>query len=148
MDAGIFYSYFCAMLEEWGLMGMCVICFVSATIIPFPSEAAFLYCLHEGYSVYLVFLCAIVFNSLGGATNYALGYYGRKISKKPYLRAELLVNRYGYFAAFFSWVPIIGDPLMIVFGVYRTKLFPTMLFMTLGKAGRYVVYYLGYLTLV
>lgn len=136
------------MLEEWGLLGMCIICFISATIIPFPSEAAFLYCLHEGYPVYLVFVCAIVFNSLGGATNYVLGYFGRKISKKPHLKAETFVQRYGYYTALFSWVPFIGDPLMIVLGVYRTALIPTVVLMVLGKAGRYVACYLGYLTLV
>ena len=125
------------MLEEWGLLGMCVICFISATIIPFPSEAAFLYCLHEGYPVYLVFACAIIFNSLGGATNYVIGYFGRKISRKQHLKAESLVTKYGYYTALLSWLPFIGDPLMIVLGVYRTRLFPTMLLMTLGKAGRY-----------
>lgn len=132
------------MIDEWGLLGLCIICFVSATIVPFPSEAAFIYCLALGYNEFAVFSCAIVFNSLGGSTNYLIGYYGRKWSKKENIKAESIVRKVGVYAALFSWVPFIGDPLLIVLGIYRTKPLPTFILMVIGKAARYAFCYYSF----
>ncbi len=126
-------------LETYGLVGLFGVTFVSSTIIPFPSEAAVLYC-SQHFSIYQVLIIATIGNSLGGTTNYFLGQFARKKwMKKTTPKAEKLVNKYGAWAAWLSWVPFIGDPLMIALGVYQTKKIPTFLFMTLGKGIRYYV---------
>jgi membrane protein YqaA with SNARE-associated domain len=91
------------MAFEWGLLGLFLVCFLASTIIPFPSEASLLFFLNsENYSPTSILLVASLGNCLGGCTNYLLGYYGRKIlSKKQLLKSESLVQRYGFWIAFF-----------------------------------------------
>lgn len=136
------------MLVEWGLIGLFLVCFFASTIVPLPSEATLLFFLNSGnYSPVSILLVASLGNCLGGSTNYLLGYYGRKIlGKKQLLRSEALVQRYGSWTALISWVPVIGDPLMVVLGVYRTPFWPTMVLMSLGKIARYLIVFWAYLT--
>jgi membrane protein YqaA with SNARE-associated domain len=85
-------------------------------------------------------LIATTGNSLGGATNYFLGQFARdKWMKRTTPKAEAFVLKYGAYSALLSWVPVIGDPLMIALGIYRTKKIPTFILMTLGKFVRYLV---------
>lgn len=134
---------------EWGLIGLFGMCFLASTILPFPSEATLLFFLDSGsYSPVSVLLVASLGNCLGGSTNYLLGYYGRKmLGKKQLMRSEHLVQRYGFWTALFSWLPVIGDPLLVVLGIYRVSFWKTMSLMSLGKIVRYLVVFWAYLTL-
>lgn len=136
------------MMIEWGLIGLFLMCFLASTIIPFPSEATLLFYLNSGdYSPASILVVASLGNCLGGSTNYILGYYGRKmLSKKQLLRSETLIQRYGFWTALFSWLPIIGDPLLVVLGVYRVSFWKTMGLMSLGKVVRYLIVFWTYLT--
>lgn len=133
-------------MESWVLLTCFFSCFLSATIIPFPSEATVLFCLTQGFNPYAVLLVATVGNSLGGSTNYFLGILTRKRwLKNPHPKAQHLVNRFGVYAAWLAWVPIIGDPIMLLLGYYGTKKIPTFLFMTLGKFIRYVIFVIPFI---
>ena len=144
-----FFIYKLDMMIEWGLIGLFGMSFLASTIIPFPSEATLLLFLHSGnYSALSVLLVASLGNCLGGSTNYLLGYYGRKIlGKKQLLRSESLVQRFGFWTALVSWVPIIGDPLLILLGIYRTPFWLTMGLMCAGKIARYLIVFWTYLTI-
>ena len=133
---------------EWGLIGLFGMCFLASTIVPLPSEATLLFFLNSGnYSPGAVLLVASLGNCLGGSTNYLLGYYGRKmLGKKQLLRSEALVQRFGFWTALISWVPIIGDPLLVLLGVYQVSFWKTMGLMSLGKVVRYLVVFWTYLT--
>lgn len=133
---------------EWGLIGLFGLCFLASTIVPFPSEATLLFFLNSGdYSPLSVLVVASLGNCLGGSTNYLLGYYGRKmLGKKQLIRSESLVRRYGFWTALFSWVPVIGDPLLVLLGIYRVSFWKTMTLMSLGKVVRYLVVFWAYLT--
>jgi membrane protein YqaA with SNARE-associated domain len=124
--------------ELWGLFGTC---FLSSTLLPFPSEAALIYILQTDDRIALILTIATLGNSLGGSTNYLLGVWGRKLTNKSHLRAEKLFNRFGIWTALLGWLPFIGDPLMLVLGFYKTPVWPTLLLMTTGKAVRYVLLY-------
>jgi len=127
-------------MDYWILLTCFASCFLSSTIIPFPSEATVIYCLSQNQDPILVLLIATIGNSLGGATNYYLGQFARnRWMKKVTPKAEQLVLRYGSYAALLSWLPILGDPLMLALGVYKTKKIPTFIFMTLGKFLRYLI---------
>jgi membrane protein YqaA with SNARE-associated domain len=145
--------FFCirklVMMIEWGLIGLFLMCFLASTIVPFPSEATLLFFLNSGnYSPVSILLVASLGNCLGGSTNYILGYYGRKVlGKKQVLRSEPLVQRFGIWTALISWVPIIGDPLLILLGIYRTPFWLTMGLMSLGKIVRYLIVFWAYLTI-
>lgn len=126
-------------MQAYGLLGLFGVTFISSTIIPFPSEAAVIYCAQH-FSYFEVLFVATIGNALGGSTNYFIGRYARNHwMKKTTPKAEALVNKYGAWAAWFSWIPFIGDPLMIALGIYQTKKIPTFIFMTLGKGLRYAV---------
>ncbi len=127
-------------MDYWSLLTCFASSFLSSTIIPFPSEATVIYCLTQQQNPFFVLLIATTGNSLGGATNYFLGQFARdKWMKRTTPKAEAFVLKYGAYSALLSWVPVIGDPLMIALGIYRTKKIPTFILMTLGKFVRYLV---------
>jgi membrane protein YqaA with SNARE-associated domain len=78
---------------------------------------------------------------------YAIGLWGGpflverilRISQPSRQRAERFFARYGSWALLFSWLPIIGDPLCLVSGVLRTRLWQFLLLVTAGKFIRYLV---------
>lgn len=115
--------------------------FLSATVLPVASEPLFVALLKWQFSPFWCIVVASVGNSLGGLTNLLLGrgsrtFFEKRSSKKPY--AEQFIRRYGAWVAWFSWVPFIGDPLLVAAGYYRTPLFSTLLFMITGKILRYI----------
>lgn len=131
---------------EWELFGLFVSCFFASTILPFPSEATVIYFfLNTIHSPLIILLIATFGNCLGGATNYFLGSWSSNwIKQKINLKSEKLVVKYGVWSALISWLPIIGDPILIVLGIYKTPAFKTLLLMCIGKAARYTSLYFIY----
>ena len=50
-----------------------------------------------------------------------------------------LVQRYGVWSALLCWLPVIGDPIAIALGLFRTSTWPVLVLMFIGKASRYAV---------
>ena len=61
-----------------------------------------------------------------------------KISEEEFVRAEQRFLKYGLFSLCFSWVPIIGDPITVVAGILRIRLFWFVILVTIGKLMRYI----------
>lgn len=127
--------------ESLGLLGLFSICFLAATILPFSSEVVFLWFLHESsYSTSEVLLVASLGNCLGGLSNYLLGYFGNKLFKpKKEGKAFIFAQKYGFVSAFFSWLPFIGDPMLVALGFLKAPFWKTVILMCLGKVLRYGV---------
>lgn len=131
---------------EIGYTGLFFICFLSATVLTFPSELFLAYMLGKGYDPFTCLLIATIGNSLGGLTSYGIGRLGNpkwlhklgmdevKIEKR-----ETSIQKYGSWMALFSWVPFIGDPLLICLGFFRVQFIKAMLLMVLGKFLRYLL---------
>ena len=125
---------------------MTAACFLASTIIPFPSEAYFASILLRGGSFTLCLLLATLGNSLGGATTFYIGMKGGDYarlkasnkSKKNYLRASQLIKRFGPVALILSFLPIIGDILVILAGALRLATLKSIFWMTFGKFLRYL----------
>lgn len=140
-------------LIEFGWLGLLLASFLAATILPLSSEVVLAGLLVAGQTPSLLIICATIGNVLGSLVNYALGYWASQssirhklnISDKAFERAEKRFEKYGLFALCFAWVPVIGDPLTVLAGALRIKLFWFILLVTLGKLGRYFV--VTYLTL-
>ena len=90
-------------------------------------------------------------NTLGGAITFAMGallqkglsgsvWHGR-IERLFRLddRSLARVHRWGIPALFFSWMPIIGDPLCLAGGYLRLATVPSLVMIFLGKFVRYAV---------
>lgn len=135
------------MIENLGLFGLFLGCFLSATIIPFSSEALVTGALLLDYSPWTVILVATLGNTLGGMTCYLLGWLCKwswiekylKIKEENLEKAHQKVEKYGSFAALLTWIPIIGDPIALAMGLMRTRVIPTTLLMFIGKGLRYMV---------
>lgn len=128
---------------EWGLIGLFSSCFLSATILPLPSELTYIYFLRSDYSIWIVLLVATIGNSLGGITNYYIGALGQKLVHKNRRnsKADRAIERFGVWAALGAWLPFIGDPIMLGLGYFQTKKTPTFILMTVGKFLRYYSIY-------
>jgi len=118
--------------------------FVSATLIPFGSEALLVFDINEGYNLALLLFVATLGNSLGSLVNYYIGLKGEEfLVRKNYLKEERILktktyfDKYGAFCILLSWVPIIGDPITFIAGVlkYNLKLF--ILLVVIAKFSRY-----------
>ena len=121
------------MLQHLGLFGLFFGCLLSATVIPFSSEALVTAALLLDYSPWTVVLVATLGNTVGGMTCYLLGWLCKwswierylKIKEETLSKAHLKVEKYGSLAALLAWLPIIGDPIAIAMGVMRTRVVPT-----------------------
>jgi len=129
-----------------GFTGLFIVTFLSATILPFSSELFLLLMLSKGYDPVFCLLIATLGNSLGGITNYGLGRLGDlKWLKKVGVTEQKLnqstakIQRYGSWLAFFSWVPIFGDPLVVALGYFRTSFSKVLPLLILGKFLRYLL---------
>jgi membrane protein YqaA with SNARE-associated domain len=127
---------------EWsgdtGLAALFVAAFVSATVLPANSEIVLIAVLRafpERFAEAIV--VATVGNTLGGMTTYGLG---RLLPARtvPLARALAWVRRYGAWALFLSWVPIVGDAMCAAAGWLRIGVLPALAAMALGKLARYL----------
>lgn len=120
--------------------------FLSATLLPLSSEALVSYCFYTYDRPILILFVATFGNSLGGLTNYWVGTLGQPkwlerfgLCKTKRIKLEQHVQRYGIWLAWFSWLPFIGDPLLVALGFFRTNFWWSTLFMVIGKFIRYFV---------
>ncbi|WP_121628454.1 YqaA family protein [Poseidonibacter antarcticus] len=119
--------------------------FISATLLPFGSEALLIYDINEGYNIYILLIVATFGNSLGSVLNYFLGLKGEEflIRKKllkdsSILKTKNYFDKYGGFCILFSWLPIIGDPITFIAGVLKYNLKRFILLVVLAKFLRYL----------
>lgn len=130
------------------LSAMFIAAFVAATLIPAQSEAVLVgMLLAQTNPVWLLLVVATTGNVLGSLVNWAIGrflqgYAGHRwfpASPAQLERARLWYGRRGWWTLFGSWLPIVGDPLVLVSGLMREPFWRVVLVVTLAKAGRYLV---------
>lgn len=136
---------------ELGFLGLFLTSFLAATIIPVASEAFLIGMLIMGYNPITSLLVATSGNTLGGWLNYLIGRIGNPYwlhkfgaSSQKIDRWKSQIEKYGYWMALFSWLPLIGDILGIALGFFRSKIIPTFIFISLGKFLRYLILILIY----
>jgi len=138
--------------DELSYIGLFAGCFLSATIIPFASEAFVIAMFLGGFDPWMVVLVAGLGNWLGGMTNYGLGvlldfHHLEKWFKLNPAKLEKFrnwVNRYGVWTALISWLPVLGDPLTLALGVFRVNVWWVAILSFTGKIVRYIVMALIY----
>lgn len=110
---------------EHGALGLFVLAFLAATILPFSSEVALAGVMAAGVSPWEAVVAASLGNCLACTLNYGLGWFVRekmlrKLEDSRMGRVALRwMDRWGLWSLFFSWLPAVGDPLTIVAGVVR-----------------------------
>ena len=133
-------------MDNWIYLTLFASCFLSATILPFASELGLAAAIASGYDPVISVIVATIGNSLGGLTNYYLGKFGKflwlkksEAAEKKQNKLKQYVTKYGSLCALLSWVPIIGDPLLLVLGYLRVSIISVSVFMVIGKLLRYCV---------
>jgi len=126
--------------------------FLAATIIPFSSEVGlFSYMALGKFNNELLLIFASFGNILGSCANYILGLFIIKFKTKswfPYkdnqiLKATNWFNRFGVYSLFFAFLPIVGDPLTLIAGIFRVSFLKFIILVSFGKILRYLLIYYG-----
>lgn len=138
--------------RDYGYFGMCFISFLSGTVFPFSSDVLLVFFLGVGLNRPLLLLSATVGNTLGSLTCYYLGGVAKqgwlskyfKVSQEKAQKAGVYIRKYGYWAAFFSFLPIVGEAIVIVLGNMRVSWWKVLVAMVIGKFLRYLVIILSY----
>jgi membrane protein YqaA with SNARE-associated domain len=135
-------------LLDLGYLGLFVGSFLAATVVPFSADVLLVGMLVAGGSPWIVITIATTGNFIGGLTSYGIGRIGKwewieKLGVKPETleRHKAKVDRWGAWLALLSWVPFVGDIFAVALGFYRTKFLPSAIFMLIGKAGRFIMWY-------
>jgi membrane protein YqaA with SNARE-associated domain len=139
------------MLHDWlnqpGYAALFMVSFLASTLLPLGSEWLLVMMLLSGYDPLTTVGAATAGNYLGAVTTYLIGMFGGewlvtrvlRVTPEQQERARSHYQRYGAFSLFFSWLPIIGDPLCLVGGVLRINFGLFTLLVASGKLVRYAV---------
>lgn len=133
--------------SELGYIGLFIAAFLAATILPLSSEVVLGALLLSGLSPIILVIIATAGNVLGSLLNYGLGYWlslgaikkWLKLSEDEFVQTQQRFTKYGMLSLCFAWVPIIGDPLTVMAGIFRIPLMWFVILVTSGKFLRYVV---------
>jgi membrane protein YqaA with SNARE-associated domain len=132
---------------EWGLIGLFSSAFLAATVLPLSSEAVLIGLFYAGdYDPVTLWATATAGNVGGSLINWYLGRYMLSyadrswfpVSQERLQSAQKSYLEWGRWSLLLAWLPIIGDPLTLVAGLFRTPLFFFTLLVFLGKGGRYL----------
>ena len=134
-------------MTDWGYWGMFLSAFLAGTILPFSSEAVLLACVGLGLDPVWSTLATTAGNALGGLTCYWIGHLGKmewiekyfKVDQKQLDKAVRFIHGKGAWMALFSFLPVIGDAILIALGLMRANVWIVGFSMTIGKLGLYAI---------
>lgn len=150
-------------LPQFGLSTVFVVALLSATLLPLGSEPAVFGLIKLNPDLFWpAVLVATAGNTVGGMISWWMGLGAHKawnaarahrraghpegeLPKKPRelsrteRRARVWLRKFGAKTCFFSWLPVVGDPLCAVAGWMRLPFWPCAGYMAVGKFLRYQV---------
>lgn len=149
---------FIAGLSEWGYIGLFIATFLAGSVIPLSSEIVMTALLAAKFDPWVCIWVATAGNWLGGMTCYYVGHLGKmewiekyfRINRQKLEKTQHFLQGKGALMAFFVFLPIVGDLIIVAFGLMRANVILVGLSMLAGKFLRYWVWTqaaLGMLTL-
>ncbi len=135
-------------LGSLGLWGLFLGNVLSATIVPFSSEALYIAALAASSEHLSCFVVASLGSWIGSVITYWCGHLGRlewlekyfKVKKETLDKQKILVRKYGSWLALLAWVPVVGDVMVIALGFYRARPVATTILLLIGKSLRFLVW--------
>lgn len=143
-----YYDQLSALLESWGYIGLFLATFLAATIVPFPSELVFVFCITtSGLNPLFCIIIATLGNTLGALTLYWMGTLGKlrwlctygRIEPYKVRRFVKKAQKWGPPLGLISFLPAFGQLIVISLGLLHCDLKKTTMFIMLGKGGRYII---------
>lgn len=126
-------------MELWALLFSS---FLAATILPFASEVPLAIVVHRRGDFVLPVAIATLGNYLGACTTYTIARgmaHLTPMSRSNRPRAVVIFERYGAPALLLSWIPVIGDAIVVIAGASQVRFLIFSVWTTVGKAARYAV---------
>jgi membrane protein YqaA with SNARE-associated domain len=130
--------------------------FLAATLLPLSSEVFLMTLVLSGkYNLMWLWFWATLGNVTGSMINWILGRYFLQLQNKigfPLFlfsqneidKAREMFLKRGVWTLLLAWLPVIGDPLTFIAGIFRTPFLLFIILVLLGKGTRYfVVIYLA-----
>ena len=135
-------------LENLGLLGLFLGNLLAATVVPFSSDALYIAILAITKRPLACLLVGTAGNWLGSMITYGMGWIGKwewiekwfKVKPETLEKQKVRIDKYGVWLALLSWVPIVGDVIVIALGFYKSKPLATSLLILVGKAARFLVW--------
>ena len=122
----------------YGLWGLGLYSFLSATVLPGGSEVALFALLRQDASLFFpALMMSTAGNTLGGMFSWWCGRIMPRWQRLENLPHRERMARWGSPALLFSWLPLAGDALCLAAGWLRLHWLPCCLFMAAGKFARY-----------
>ena len=146
MHSDMLHGWLMLWTDDLWLTGLFLSAFVAATLLPGASEVVLVGGLLGGKNALAAVAVATLGNMLGALTTFFLGkFLGNKaggwvgVTEKRRQRSQAWIARYGSWLLLFSWVPVLGDPLVFAAGFVRLNFFCFLVFTLLGKLARYTL---------
>jgi len=142
--------------QDYGIIGLFLNSLLSATAIPLPTEILTSALLIGGENVFLVGFVLVLGSTIGGLLNYFIGFGGNKLFNKfkkkkngknvaHEKKGNKLIEKFGWGAVFFaSWIPVIGDFILISAGAKKMKFSKFIAFMISGKVVKTIAVVSGF----
>ena len=139
-------------LSGYGYLGMGIGAFIAGSVLPMASEVLLVLFMSMGLSPFWLLISATVGNTIGGFSCYYMARLANrerverffKVSPRQMARADRVVQKIGAWAAFFSFVPLLGTAILLLLGFMRVSPVKISATMTAGKLIRYLVVILSY----
>lgn len=135
-----------SILTDDGYLVLFLVSFLASTILPLGSEWLLVTMILQGNDPSSSVIVATAGNYCGACTTYWIGIHGSsflitrvmRIDDNTRKRAERFYAKYGSWSLFFSWAPVVGDPLCLVGGLLEVGFVRFSLLVFSGKLVRYV----------
>lgn len=133
------------LMIEHGVMGFFIASFLAGSFVPFSSEVVMMALITAGVDSWGLVIWGTAGNTLGSVFNYWVGSLGNPrwikkwtgISEDQLVKGQHYVERYGFWAGWLAWVPLLGSLITVALGLMRARFSLTMVNILLGKFLRY-----------
>lgn len=135
-------------MEEWGYFGLWLAAFLAGTPFPMNSEVVLSGLLLAGFPFWSCVLVATVGNWMGAIINYLLGSLctyeqmlkWTKVNPRKLEKVRAYLTGRGLWFALGSGLPIIGNIIIISYGVLRAPFWKMSCIMFVGQLVRFAVW--------
>ena len=133
--------------SEYGYLGMGLMAFLSGSVLPLTSEVLLMLLLGMGLNSMGLVVVSTIGNTIGGITCFYTGRIVKKekvgrlfrVPEKRMRQADRIIQKYGFWASFLSFVPLVGTAILLTLGMLRVNPVKVTLVMMLGKFLRYLL---------